>query len=232
MVFDIPECAKHLPFSENIIFYPDNYEFEENTLEINNNIPKIIHLIWVGDNDPPPYFELYMKQWQELMPDWEVRAWRNEDITVEHFPESILERINLCEKGAQKADIMRYFIIEKYGGIYLDSDVTPHRSFERLLKIKDAEAIICHDLELTWTYISIGFFAGIAHHPLFQHACNLCYHIVINTEDIYMQTGPRLFGEAVSRVNDNKIILLPSKFFYRNENYDGRFGFHFYAKCW
>uniref|UniRef100_A0A6C0HSK9 Glycosyltransferase n=1 Tax=viral metagenome TaxID=1070528 RepID=A0A6C0HSK9_9ZZZZ len=228
MNFEIPECAKYLPFSENIIFYPDNYEFE-NPDTIENDIPKIIHLIWVG-NEPPSYFELYLKKWKELMPDWEVRYWSNKDITVEHFPQSIIDKINLCEKGAQKADIMRYFIIEKYGGFYVDSDVTPHRSFEPLLKI-DAKAIICHDLPLTWKYIINAFFGGVPHHTLFQNACSLCYNIVINTEDIHMQSGPRLFGEAVSKVS-NKIVLLPTKFFYRNENYDGRFGNHFYAKCW
>jgi len=237
MQFPIPECAKDLPFSENIIFYPDSFDFdfdfEISSLENNNNnIPKLIHLIWVGENNPPPYFESHVLGWQERMPDWEIRVWRNEDINVDHFPPAIIDIINLCEKGAQKADIMRYFIVEKYGGVYLDSDITPHRSLDPLLKIPDAKAIICHDLPLTWQYISIGFFAAEPNHPLFKLLCLFCYQIEINTEDVHMKSGPRLFGEAVSRINDNKIILLPFKFFYRNEDYDGRFGFHFYAKNW
>ena len=139
MNFEIPDFAKHLEFAKNILFYPDNFEFDNNNLENNilenNNIPKIVHIIWVGENDSPTYFNSHILEWKVLMPDWEIRVWKNEDITIEHFPEKIIERINSCIKGAQKADIMRYFIIEKYGGVYVDSDIIPHRSFEPLLKL-------------------------------------------------------------------------------------------------
>ena len=140
--------------------------------------------------------------------------------------------LKIVEKGAQKADIMRYFIIEKYGGIYLDSDITPHLSMKPLINIENANVILCHDLPLTWEYISIGFFAAVPHHPLFQTTCQLCYHAKLNTDDLHLHTGPRLLGDAVSKLKNNKIVLLPTKFFYRNENYDGRFGHHFYAKDW
>ena len=41
--FSIPDCAKHLNFSENIIFYPENFEFnlENKNSHTENNIPKI-----------------------------------------------------------------------------------------------------------------------------------------------------------------------------------------------
>jgi len=226
MDIETPDCAKNLPFSENIIFCSDDYEFTECLANV--EIPRIVHLIWVGENEPPLYYEIHLKKWKELMPHWEVRSWRNEDITVEHFPEMIVDKINLCVKGAQKADIMRYFIIEKYGGFYMDSDITPNRSLEPLLYTK---AVICHDLDLTWKYVINAFFGGVPNHPLFQHACNLCNYITINTEDIHMHSGPRLFGEAVSRVTE-KMLLLPQKFFYKNENFEKRFGNHFYSKCW
>lgn len=230
-MFDIPKCSEHLSFAQNIIFYPENYEFDTNSV-VTNNIPKIIHLIWVGENDPPSYFNLHFRKWKELMPDWELRVWRNEDITLQHFPEDIIQLLKTVKKGAQQADIMRYFIMEKYGGVYLDSDITPHKTLESLIQIPDAKVILCHDLELTWQYISIGFFAAEPNHPLFKLCAQLCYAVKLNTEDVHMQTGPRLLGEAVSRITDNKIILLPTKFFYRNETYDGRFGHHFYAKQW
>ena len=232
--FSIPDCAKHLNFSENIIFYPENFEFnlENKNSHTENNIPKIVHVIWVGDKDPPHYFEKNNLKCKELMPDWEIRVWRNEDISLEHFPQEIIDMLKIVEKGAQKADIMRYFIIEKYGGIYLDSDITPHLSMKPLINIENANVILCHDLPLTWEYISIGFFAAVPHHPLFQTTCQLCYHAKLNTDDLHLHTGPRLLGDAVSKLKNNKIVLLPTKFFYRNENYDGRFGHHFYAKDW
>jgi mannosyltransferase OCH1-like enzyme len=228
----IPDCSKHLHFAKNIIFYPLNFNSLLNeTTE--NNIPRIAHLIWVGDNPRPNYFDSNVNKWRELMPLWQIRVWTNADITLEHFPEKVIELLSKVQKGAQKADIMRYFIMEKYGGVYLDSDVTPHTSLESLkTKIPDAQAVLCHDIPLTWQYISIGFFAAVPNHPLFKLTTELVFQSTINTEDLHMHTGPRLLGEAVYQLSGHKIVLLPSLYFYHNVNYNERFGHHFYAKEW
>lgn len=231
----IPEYSKNVPFVKNIIFYPLNFNYADEIKdnEKENDIPRIAHLIWVGDNARPDYFDNNVNKWKELMPLWEIRVWTNEDITVEHFPEKVIKVLSTVNKGAQKADIMRYFIVEKYGGVYLDSDITPHRSLEILkTKIPDAKVILCHDLPLTWQYISIGFFAAVPHHPLFQLATELVMNVPLNTEDLHMKTGPRLLGEAVYHLSGHKLILLPHEYFYRNLHYDQRFGHHFYAKQW
>lgn len=226
-------------FIKKITFYPENYEVDsERNISFKNGIPRIIHLIWVGKTDAPAFFDLHIIKWQELMPNWEIRVWKNKDITIEHFPEKIINILQNVKKGAQKADIMRYFIIEKYGGIYLDSDITPNKSLEPLMEI-DTKIILCHDMPLTWEYIQIAFFAAEPCHPLFKIASELCYSANINGDHLYIDTGPRLFGQAMFKLDENKIeteineiILLPSKFFYYNENYEGRFGNHFYAKMW
>jgi len=167
------------------------------------------------------------------MPLWEVRVWSNDDITSEHFPDRMIELVSRAKKGAQKADIMRYFIVEKYGGVYMDADIIPHRSLEPLImQLPDARSIICHDIPLTWQYIINAFFAAVPNHPLLQLATQLIYGATINTEDIHMHTGPRLLGEAVSRIADCPIVMLPSVFFYRNLDFNERFGNHLFAKTW
>lgn len=237
MSLSIPEFAKH------ITIYPNTFEFnyikvleEEGSEQKHsvNDIPRILHIIWVGDRDPPDYVLENIKKWTTLMPHWNIKFWTNNDLTITHFPLNIISLIDTVKKGAQKADIMRYFIMEKYGGVYVDTDVTPYRSLEPLItQLHNTDAILCHDLDLTWKYISIGFFAAIPNHPIFKTATEICNHVIINTEDIHMQTGPRLLGEAVARTQfHTKTILLPVKFFYRNINYDGRLGNHFYAKEW
>ena len=228
---NIPDCAKHLHFAKNIIFYPLQFQYLNEPKE--NDIPRIAHLIWVGDNPRPNYFDNNVSKWKELMPLWEIRVWTNDDINLQHFPESVIDLLSQVKKGAQKADIMRYFIMEKYGGIYLDSDVTPHRSLEILkTQMPNAKAIICHDLPLTWQYISIGFFAAVPNHPLFKLTTELVVKSTLNTPDLHMHTGPRLFGEAVSQLTGHKIVLLPTEYFYRNLDFNERFGHHFYAKEW
>ena len=219
---------------EFINIYPNTFEFENKEDNNVNNIPRILHLIWVGDKEEPPYLMENINKWIELLPNWEIMLWKNNDLTTKHFPLNIIYLLDKVKKGAQKADIMRYFIIKKYGGVYMDSDITPYRSLEPIItKLPHTEAILCHDLDVTWYYIINAFFAAIPNHPIFISACELCNSAIINTEDIHMHTGPRLLGDAVSKTNlATNTVILPTKFFYRNLEYDGRFGNHFYAKEW
>jgi mannosyltransferase OCH1-like enzyme len=83
-------------------------------------IPKIIHQIWIGPKDPPMKLLDSVKQFVTNNPFWSYRLWREEDI----------EKLDLCnyeaylqEKSyAGKADILRYEILWKFGGIYIDAD--------------------------------------------------------------------------------------------------------------
>jgi glycosyltransferase involved in cell wall biosynthesis len=231
----IPEISKKCKFIDKIAFVPESFTYS-NDIVSTNSIPRILHMIWVGDSPMPDTFMLYITQWQTLMPSWSIRIWTNTDINSMVFPQEAIDLINTATKGAQKADIMRYFIIEKYGGIYMDADVIPHRSLEPLIaSFKNSSLITCHDIPLTWEYISIGFFAATPHHPVLQTACTMCYDTIVNTEDIHLKTGPFLFGHAIANTPVKlyeKHILLPSKYFYRNSSFNERFGDHTYAKQW
>jgi len=211
-------------------------------------IPKNVHLIWVGNPNRPSYVIDHVNRWKRLMPEWTVKLWTDEDISETHFSVELISLIQTIEKGAQKADIMRYFIMEKYGGIYLDTDIIPYRSMDIVSYLGDL--IVCHDMPITWPYIAIGFFASVPHHPVLQYACQIIetHSIQLNTEDIHMHTGPRLFGQALfyTRPRESlKYIVLPITFFYRNltglqgcggylmeSDIEERFGSHFYAKGW
>jgi mannosyltransferase OCH1-like enzyme len=169
---------------EFLQIYYDNFEFDYNKENKEskdvNQIPRIIHLIWVGDNPKPNYLLDNLNKWKELMPSWDIKLWTNNDISTKHFPLNIIKLLNKVNKGAQKADIMRYYIMAKYGGFYLDSDVTPYRSLEPLItQLPNINAILCHDFELTWAYISIGFFSAIPNHPIFIKACELVNNALI-----------------------------------------------------
>ena len=196
-------------------------------------IPRKLHIIWIG-TPIPNYLTENMLRWGELMPDWDIYLWKHENITEEHFPTDIIERINMCEKYAQRADIMRCFIIEKYGGFYVDADITPHRSLEPL-RFMRSDVILCHDNAVTWDFIMNSFFGVTQNHPLMKTACELCRTTSINVGNISHYTGPGLLGVAVAKTpppDGRKYLLLSTEYFYLNKWNNNRFGEHLYAHTW
>ena len=106
-------------------------------------IPRILHMIWIGC-DPPEYFWANKRTWESLMPSWQVRCWHD----TSGVEERVAERVHAAETGAQKADILRYALVYEHGGVYVDADVTPHRSLDPIVAL-GARVVLCHDMELT-----------------------------------------------------------------------------------
>ena len=81
-------------------------------------IPKIIHQIWIGPN-PVPY--QFLNTWKLNHPDWEYILWTEDKLKNENFTNENL--INFFNNITVKTDLMRYELLYKYGGIYMDADI-------------------------------------------------------------------------------------------------------------
>jgi mannosyltransferase OCH1-like enzyme len=198
------------------------------------HIPRILHLVWVGKSNQPDYLIKHISKWNELMPHWTVRLWTNGDLTDSEFDKDVLEKINAADKGTQKADILKYYVVWKYGGIYVDADVEPTRCLDPIIYMSDL--VICHHNEVSWEYIGVGFFAASPHHPVLKKAVDICLEAQLNTDSPHMTTGPHAFGRAVSLVPppSMKYMLLEIDCFYWPEGgmTPNRFGSHFFAHSW
>jgi hypothetical protein len=197
-------------------------------------IPPKLHIIWLGPVPPAEFCIQNFESWKRVLPHWDVKLWRNGDEA--EFGPDVQARIERAQKGAQKADILRAFILEKYGGFYMDADVQPVKSLD-VLRFIGEPVILCHDLPLTWAYISTGFFGTVPHHPLFQAYCThiMSDHVVLNTANVHMQTGPRALGFVVAKVpppKGGRYYMLPSKAFYYNGALQDCYGRHTYANSW
>lgn len=93
-------------------------------------IPKIIHQIWIGPKQLPERCQLWMESWLKLNPDWEYILWTNENSKELKLVNQIYydEETNW---GA-KSDILRYEILEQFGGVYVDIDFECIKSFDVL----------------------------------------------------------------------------------------------------
>lgn len=89
-------------------------------------VPKRIHQIWIGGKVPIKY-DGWRSSWTKNNPDFEYFLWNEESILELGL---INEKQFMQSKNpAVKSDIARYEILNKYGGLYADTD------FESLKKI-------------------------------------------------------------------------------------------------
>lgn len=95
-------------------------------------IPKIIHYCWFGHGPMPEQARLCIESWHKWMPDWEFCLWDEDHFDMSSYPYA-LEAYE-AKKYAFVSDVARLYALERYGGVYLDTDVLVYKSFEPLLE--------------------------------------------------------------------------------------------------
>lgn len=80
-----------------------------------DGIPRTIHQIWLGPHPPPTHIET----WRTAHPDWEHRLWTEATI---RWPLVNQAQFDAMDELCGKADILRYELLHRHGGVYLDAD--------------------------------------------------------------------------------------------------------------
>ena len=88
------------------------------------SIPKIIHQVWEGKDEPLPNFLAELGQtWKDHHPDWLYMFWNGDRMNafMSEHPE-YLDTYNQYPYAVQRWDMIRYLILYEYGGVYADFD--------------------------------------------------------------------------------------------------------------
>lgn len=113
-----------------------------------SRIPKTFHFIYVSpgipkDSQPPipPDILDRIDGWRQLHPGYEIILWNN-TLVREQLPSSMVNFIaNRITTMAWVADLLRYQILLRYGGVYLDTDLVAIRNMEPLLSLPGSATI-------------------------------------------------------------------------------------------
>lgn len=103
------------------------YRYPEHTAQTNASTPKIIHQIALGNANLTKY-EAAIHSCRYIHPDWQYRLWTDENATAfisEHYP-LVLPHYTRYPQNIQRANILRYALLHRFGGVYLDLDITCH----------------------------------------------------------------------------------------------------------
>ena len=134
-------------------------------------IPKKVHLIWIGQKEPPDYFiKYFLPSFKKYMSEFEIRIWGNKDLTKNNFPltwKYIQKAFRIHgkqlidddgnkmydkdynplthNKYAQITDLMRLEIVYREGGFYFDTTFEILKPMYNLLN-KNKKFVGCNEI--------------------------------------------------------------------------------------
>lgn len=124
-------------------------------------IPKTIHYCWFGGKAKPAYVKKCMESWHQYCPDYTFKEWNEDNYDISQVP--FVKEAYQSQKWAFVSDYVRLDVIEKYGGIYLDTDVLLVRSPDEVL---NQACFVAVDEGGINTGIGFG---AISHHWMIQN---------------------------------------------------------------
>lgn len=98
-------------------------------------IPRIIHQTWKTDVLPPQWAEV-REGCARLMPDYKYMLWTDSmsrEFIEREYP-WFLPTFDAYPYNIQRADAIRYFVLHKYGGVYMDLDIGCQKRLDSLLR--------------------------------------------------------------------------------------------------
>jgi len=107
-------------------------------------IPKILHQIWIGPKTAPTNL---MRSWKEKHPDFEYIYWNEDEIAKREMTFECQPQIDAIKEINGKADIMRWEILYKYGGVFVDADSICIEPFDAYFMQKNAFATYENETE-------------------------------------------------------------------------------------
>lgn len=113
-------------------------------------IPKHVIQIWLqGKYELPPKEEGFTRQNEVLCNAYGYSYTFYDDSMIRtELPAHLLEKYDDTEVFAQKSDIARYYLLYKYGGIYIDADAFMIKPFDSEVLSKDF--VICGHPYIPW----------------------------------------------------------------------------------
>jgi inositol phosphorylceramide mannosyltransferase catalytic subunit len=132
-------------------------------------IPRLIHQT-AKTADIPPRWREFQRRVRELHPEWTYKLWTDEDnlaFVKAEFPD-FLDIFQKLPRNIMRADVIRYLLLYRLGGLYLDLDYEMLKSFD----------LTEHDIVLPWEQdgefgagndlVCQAFFASAPGHPFLK----------------------------------------------------------------
>lgn len=186
-------------------------------------INKIFHFIWLGESPLKKDYINYMASWTQKNPSWKVRIWTENNIP-DLYNQELYEN---AETYAERADILRYELLYRYGGVYVDVDYECLDPINSLLD--DTDFFVCLDAE-DWdshckNYLNQALMGCTKQHFLMKEIVEELplWNEMHQDQSVLWRTGPAFISYFLK---DKDITVFPLRTFH------GQYAEHFMNGSW
>lgn len=168
------------------------------------SIPKIIHYCWFGSKPLSPLEEDCLNSWQKFCPDYQIVKWDESSFDVEMF--SFTKSAYELGKFAFVSDVARIWVLIRFGGVYLDTD---------MLLVKSLDSILDFDFFLglhDGDQVGLGIIGSKPSHPVL--ICMLDKYKSLFFDPNCQFPIPLIFNQVKESFPSLDITFFPSEFFY------------------
>lgn len=186
-------------------------------------IPRVVHIIWLQGKEhlrsTQKRWTLFEGLWKRHMPQWPIRFWDKASIEalLHGFYPELLPKYNRPDAPhAWRADVARYAIVHKFGGMYADSSYEVLQPFDWLLQHPTATFMYLlsdHSAtqEMIYSNTNNCWFAATPGHPVMRIIIDEVVakpHIrPMNALTVYKTTGPIMLWKVMKRLQGRDDIM-------------------------
>lgn len=173
-------------------------------------IPRRLHFIWLGP-PMPDHLAAYIVSWRDLHPDWDHHLWTEHELRW-LANQSLFDHAedHTPHVGQFRADIARYEILHRLGGVYVDCDFEARRPIDDLL---DVGCFAAWEIDDVW--VNNAILGATPGHPFLADLIDGLPANVTRTRGKRpnVMTGPQYLTPVYRRHADT-VTVHPSRCFY------------------
>lgn len=200
------------------------------------HVPKIIHQVWINDThlDPnlkrgiPAEWQQSQAEWIRLHPDWQYILWDDAraDAFLRRFYPDFVDFYYSYDYLIQRADALRYFVLNTFGGVYCDLDLYPAHNISRYLQGGAKNYFV---MSAGSDVITNAFMVSSRNNPLMQKAIHSLavarqappWYARGKHLQVMFTTGPNFLNDLVVN-GDSEYTMLPRRLFYPYSSSENR----------
>jgi LPS sulfotransferase NodH len=195
-----------------------------------SRIPRTIHRVWLGGPIPAEH-ERFACTFAEHHPGWEMRLWSERDLATLGIGDAERDR---ARAHSELSNLIRYEVLARHGGVYVDTDVECRRAFDPLLRGIDGFAAL-----ETGGRVGTAVLGAVPGHPTFARAARLTRRTLgagVHSPDA---NGPGLLTLILEQ--EAGLAILPKRLFYpyrwdeperRAETFPEAYAVHHWTLSW